>query len=337
MGKWLRYDAAIAKLAGLGGEPIEIDFAPFQAAGALLYDGPWVAERLAAIKDFMAKHEEAMDPTVRAIIAGARGYTAADAFEGHYRLAGLAHEADAQWAHMDVFLLPTAPAQYTVAEVTADPIALNRRLGRYTNFVNLLDTCAVAVPAGFRGNGLSFGVTLVAPAFSDRALGAMAERLHLAGDFGMGAGRDAALPQVLTDATEDWISLFVVGAHLSGMPLNPELRNLGAVLLRPVRTVKSYRLFVLPHTTPPKPGLVRASSHGGPGIECGSIAGEVWSLAPDAFGRFVARIPAPLGIGKVELEDGSWVSGFLCEAHAVEDAVEITAHGGWENYLKNRK
>jgi allophanate hydrolase len=328
------YDAAIARLAGLGGEPIEIDFAPFQTAGALLYDGPWVAERLAAIKDFIAKHEEAMDPTVRTIIAAARGYTAADAFEGQYRLAGLAHQADAQWAHMDFMLLPTAPAQYAVAEVTADPIALNKRLGRYTNFVNLLDTCAVAVPAGFRGNGLAFGVTLVAPAFCDHALGATADRLHRAGNFGMGAAREAALPSGSLSEIDsgDRISLFVVGAHLSGMPLNPELRNLGAVLLRPVRTAKSYRLFVLPHTAPPKPGLLREPSHDGPGI-----AGEVWSLSPDAFGRFVARIPAPLGIGKVELEDGSLVSGFLCEAHAVEDAVEITAHGGWENYLKNRK
>jgi len=328
------YGAAIARLASLGGETIEIDFVPFQEAGALLYEGPWVAERLAAIKEFMAKHEDAMDPAVRSIIAGARRYTAADAFEGQYRLGRLAHEVEAQWARMDVMLLPTAPAQYTVAAVQADPIGLNKRLGRYTNFVNLLDTCAIAVPAGFRGNGLAFGVTLVAPAFCDRALGAIADRLHRAANFGMGAARDAALPPGSSGEVDssDRIALFVVGAHLSGMPLNHELRDRGAVLLRAARTAKSYRLFVLPGMAPPKPGLVRSMAAGGPGI-----AGEVWSLAPDAFGRFVARIPAPLGIGKVELEDGSLVSGFLCEAHAVEGAAEITAHGGWANYLKSGK
>jgi len=174
------YEAAIVRCAALGGEPVEIDFAPFRRAGALLYEGAWIAERLAALKEFIASHENEMDPTVRTIISGARRFSASDAFESQYRLEAARREADAQWARMDVFLLPTAPAHYTVDEVNADPIALNTRLGRYTNFVNLLDCCAIAVPAGFRGNGLPFGVTLIAPAFSDESLAVIADRFQSA-------------------------------------------------------------------------------------------------------------------------------------------------------------
>ena len=184
------YEAAILRLAALGGEPVEIDFAPFREAGALLYEGAWIAERLAAVKEFMASHESEMDPIVRTIISGARRFSAVDAFESQYRLKAARREADAQWARMDVFLLPTAPAHYTVDEINADPIALNARLGRYTNFVNLLDCCAIAVPAGFRGDGLPFGVTLVAPAFADGALAAVADGFHGASSLATGATRE---------------------------------------------------------------------------------------------------------------------------------------------------
>jgi allophanate hydrolase len=310
------YENAIDRFAALGATPVTIDWAPFRDAGALLYGGAWTAERLAAIKDFMAKHEDAMDPAVRAIIAGARTLSAADAFEGQYRLSAYRRAAGAQWARMDVLLLPTAPTQDTVDAVNADPIAMNAKLGRYTNFVNLLDCCAIAVPAGFRANGLPFGVTLVAPAFCDAALADLAARFLGEKPISRAASPDGRIP------------LFVVGAHLSGMPLNRELVALGAGFVRDAKTAARYRLFVLPDTKPAKPGMI--AGHGG-----ASIAGEIWRLPPDAFGRFVAAIPSPLGIGKVRLDDGSEVSGFLCEASAVDGAVEITRFGSWRAYLES--
>lgn len=329
------YDAAIARLAALGGEPVAFDYAPFAATAQLLYDGPWVAERHAAIKGFMEKNEAEMDPTVRGIIAGARAFSAADAFEGQYRLAALKRQTDAQWAGMELMLLPTAPAQYRFDQVSEDPVGRNAHLGRYTNFVNLLDCCAAAIPAGFRPNGLAFGVTLVAPGFADRALARLADRLQRARGFGLGRERSRAMPAsapAVETGPEALVSLFVVGAHLSGMPLNKELTGAGGVLLREARTAADYRLFVLPDTVPLKPGLLRAPGSAGPGIP-----GEVWVLGPEAFGAFVVRIPAPLGIGKVSLEDGTQVSGFLCEAHALEGAKEITAFGGWRHFMENRK
>jgi allophanate hydrolase len=235
---------------------------------------------------------------------------------------------------MDVLLLPTVSGQPKVAQVEADPIGRNAALGRYTNFVNLLDCCAIAVPAGFRSNGLSFGATLIAPAFCDSDLAAIADWLHRAGVFGMGADRAAALPEasrIARTAPDYFIEIFVVGAHLSDMPLNGEVKNLGGVFRREARTAPDYRLFVLPNTQPAKPGLVRAPGTDGPGI-----VGEVWALPPEAFGRFVAAIPAPLGIGKVTLSDGALVSGFLCETHATTNAYEVAELGGWRAYIDRR-
>jgi allophanate hydrolase len=217
-----------------------------------------------------------------------------------------------------------------VDEVDADPIALNRRLGHYTNFVNLLDCAAIAVPAGFRNEGLPFGVTFVAPAFTDAGLAAIADRFHRVEPGGMGAARREPLPvQSIVAATtgQDWVEVFVVGAHLSGMPLNHQLTTIGAVLQRVAKTASDYRLFVLPNAKPPKPGLMRTPGFRGPGVP-----GEVWAVPAQRLGSFVAQIPAPLVIGKVTLEDGAAVSGFLCEAHAVEGATEITAQGGWKAY-----
>ena len=328
------YENAIAQLASLGGKAVEIDYSPFRAAGELLYQGPWTAERLAAIKDFMTDHEDAMDPTVRSIIAGARSLTAVNAFEGQYRLTVARRAADAEWARVDILVLPTAPTQDRVEEVNADPVARNARLGRYTNFVNLLDCCAIAVPAGFRRDGLSFGVSFVASAFSDAGLAVIADAFHRAVQCGMGASRKAPIPQASRIAPphdKDRISIFVVGAHLSGMALNHQLIELGGVFCAAARTAPDYRLYVLPQTNLAKPGLVRMRHARGPGI-----AGEIWTLAPEAFGRFVAGIAAPLGIGKVTLDNGTSVSGFLCESHAVEDAVEITQFGGWRRYIESQ-
>jgi allophanate hydrolase len=328
------YEDAIARLIAIGGQAIIIDYAPFRAVAALLYQGAWAAERLVALKDFMTRHEDAMEPSVRTIIAGARSLNAVDAFEDQYRLAAARRAADVEWARMDFLLLPTAPTQDTVEDVMADPIARNSRLGLYTNFVNLLDCCGIAVPAGFRANGLGFGVTLIGPAFCETALAPMADALHRAGEFGMGNARDAVLPDAsrLKSIQDDTrIDLFVVGAHLSGMPLNHELTKMGASFRGPAQTTPEYRLYVLPGTEPAKPGLVRGANPGA------AIAGEIWSLPADAFGRFVANIPAPLGIGKIALDSGQSVSGFLAEGCAVQGAVDITASGGWRAYIDEEK
>ena len=305
------YEAAIARLVSCGGTAVEFDFAPFRETGALLYGGPWVAERLAAIALFFAERESAMDPTVAAVIGGAKRYDARDAFEGAYALRALERRAAHVWGEIDVMLLPTTPTIFTVKEIAADPIGCNSLLGTYTNFVNLLDYSAIAVPAGFRSTGLPFGVTLVAPTHADRDLLALAERFERAND--------------------DRIELAVAGAHLTGLPLNHQLRELDATFVRACRTAPSYRLYALPDTTPPKPGLVRDPAFAGTGIKV-----EIWSLRPAAFGRFVGALPAPMSIGTVTLEDGSTVAGFSCEPCALTGALEITSFGGWRAYVAQR-
>ncbi len=323
------YDAAIAKAAELGAQIVPIDYAPFREAASLLYDGPWVAERLAAIESFVDAHADQMDPTVRQIISGAQGMTAVDAFNGQYRLLELARKTDAEWACVDILLLPTSPTTHTVADMLADPVRLNGPFGRYTNFVNLMGCAAIAVPCGFDQDGhLPAGVTLIGPGFSDDALAPFADTLHRALGQGMGADRKAALPAARPVVAESGIEVVVVGAHLTGMPLNSQLTGLGGRLKQACRTARDYRLYALVDTVPAKPGLVRDPGFDGPGI-----AVEVWSLPPAGFGTFVSAIPAPLGIGKITLDDGRAVSGFLCEAHALVNAPEITALGGWKAHV----
>lgn len=324
------YDAAIARLQSLGGVPVPFDYAPFREIAALLYDGPWVAERLAAIEAFFSDHAAAMDPSVRAIVESAKGYNAVDAFKGRYAFEALKRRTDTILSGLDVLLLPTSPTTYTVAEMQAEPIARNSHFGRYTNFTNLLGLAAIAIPAGFARDGLPAGVTLHGPASSDEALAPWADALHRALDGGMGLDRSAALPDEsrVPAITETRIPLVVVGAHLTGLALNHQLQDLGATFLRATRTTPDYRLFALPGTVPAKPGLLREPGHAGPGLEV-----EVWGLDPESFGRFAAAIPAPLGIGKITLADGNCASGFLCEAHAVAGAPEITHYGGWRAYL----
>lgn len=325
------YEAAVARAAALGAEIVPFDYAPFRQAAALLYQGPWVAERLAAIKDFFAGHQDAMDPTVRGIIGGASKFSAVDAFEGRYELGRLKQLTLAEWAKVDVLLLPTSPDTQTVEAMRADPVALNSRFGLYTNFANLLDCSAIAVPAGFTPGGLPFGVMLVAPQDCDAALAGFAHKLHEAAGTGSGLDRAKALPQVPAAATER-IEIAVVGAHLTGMPLNPELTGLGGRLVEETRTAPGYRLYALKGTVPPKPGLQRVAGADGAGIVV-----EVWSLPAAGFGAFVAKIPAPLGVGKLTLADGRQVTGFLCEAVALEDATDITAFGGWRAYVASKK
>lgn len=319
------YDAAIDRARALGASILPFDYAPFREAAALLYDGPWVAERLAAVEQFYANNAQDFDPTVGKIIGGARGRTAVEAFNGLYRLNAIRQQVAPVWDAVDVLMLPTAPTTHTVADMLADPVARNSQFGRYTNFANLMGLAAIAVPGGFGPSGLPAGVTLVGPGFSDDALVPFAAAMQAAAACGMGHDRAAVVPPApLADLPEGWLPIAVVGAHLTGMPLNAELTGPGGVLLGETTTAPGYRLFALPDTVPPKPGLIHDPAFAGPGI-----AVEVWALPAAAFGAFVARIPAPLGIGKLTLADGRSVSGFLCESHALTGATEITAHGGW--------
>jgi len=286
------FSAAVARL----GKATEIDFAPFLEVQPLLY-GPWVAERTA--EGFPL---DAMLPVTRQIIESGKRYSAADLFKAQHRL----EELKAQCRFDGVLVVPGAPTIYRIAEVEANPIELNSRLGRYTNFVNLLDLAAITVPAGFRNDGLPFGITLIGAAFSDRSLAALAARFH-------------GEPEISHSAK---LKLAVVGAHLSGMPLNHQLTERGARLVRAARTAPAYRLYALDRL---RPGLVREA--GGASVEV-----EVWEMPRAAFGSFVAEIPPPLGIGTLELEDGERVKGFLCEAYAVREAKDITSFGGWRAY-----
>jgi len=322
------YVAAIARAEALGATIVPFDYAPFREAAALLYEGPWVAERLAAVEGFYVDNAAEFDPTVRQIIGAAGRYSAVDAFNGRYKLEELRAKVAPVWESVDLLLLPTSPTIYTVADMVADPVAKNSHFGRYTNFVNLLGYAAIAVPAGITPDGLPGGVTLIGPAFSDDAMAPFASALHGAAECGMGHDTAAPIPPVPEARVPDgMIPIAVVGAHLTGMPLNSQLTEAGGRFMRETATQNAYRLYALSGTTPPKPGLVRDT-----GDQGAAIAVELWALPEAAFGRFVAAIPAPLGIGKLTLADGSEVSGFLCEGHAIADARDITAFGGWRAY-----
>jgi allophanate hydrolase len=325
------FACGIARLETLGATTHAIDFAPWRAVAAMLYEGAHVAERHAGIRAFFDAHADALDPTVRGIVAGARGYSATDAFVAAAALASIKGALASTWDRIDVLAVPTVPTTYTQASVAADPVELNRRLGTYTNFVNLLDLAAIAVPAGFRADGMPMGITLIGPAGSDLMLAELAQRLHAAAALPAGALGIPLPPPERLAAHADLAQLAVVGAHLTGLPLNRELTARGARLVRRARTAPRYRLYALPGTTPPKPGMIRTADAGGQAIEV-----EVWELPVAAFGAFVAGVPSPLSIGTIELDDGQPVHGFLCEAVATSGAEDISRFGGWRNYLASR-
>jgi allophanate hydrolase len=312
------FDAAVARLESVGGVKVTIDFAPFRGTSDLLYAGTWVAERYAALGEFIDAHIDEVNPIVASIIRGGAQRSAVETYSCAYRLKELERLAAHEWALMDVLLLPTTGTIYTHEEIAADPIALNFSLGLYTHFVNLMDLAAVAVPAGFRPSGLPFGVSLIGPAFSDRALLAVANR------FVEGAS-------VPSDVAPGCVLVGVVGAHLLGQPLNYQLADRGARFVRSSRTADNYRLFALPGTVPPKPGLLRDPAFAGDGIEI-----EIWAVPEREFGSFVAMVPPPLTIGNVTLEDGLSVKGFLCESAGLRGADDITRFGGWINYMQAR-
>jgi len=319
------YEQAIERLRGCGGEPVEFDYTPFAQAAALLYAGPWVAERAWALGEFFTRPEANIHPVVREIIAGASKYDAVATFDAQYRLQALAQTTREVWKKLDVLLLPTTGTTYRIDEVLADPIRLNSNLGYYTNFLNLLDLAGLALPAGFRaGNGLPFGITLVGPAFSDDALLSLGARYHRALGGNAGVTKTLAADQPLPREKNEGVLLAVVGAHLRGQPLNHQLTSRRARFIKKTRTSPHYRLYALANTQPPKPGLRRVAEILPQGIEI-----EVWQLDHAAFGSFVAEIPPPLGIGTLELEDGGSVKGFLCEPIGLDDAHDITQFGGW--------
>jgi allophanate hydrolase len=311
----IAYEADLARLAGLGGRIVEVDFTPFFEVARLLYEGPWVAERYHAVRAIIGKNPDALYPVTRAIISGASKFSAVDAFDALYRFGELRRAVAPVLDSIDVLAVPSIPTIYTVEQVLADPVRLNSNLGTYTNFVNLLDLAAFSIPAGKRQDGLPSSLTLIGKAGSDALLAGIASLVETG---------EAARPTVPSQAVE----LAVVGAHLSGMPLNHELTSRNAGFIEAAATTADYRLYALAGTVPPKPGLLRVPD--GTGEE---IAVEVWSMSHEAFGSFVAGIPAPLGIGTLRLNSGRTVQGFLVEAEAVRGARDISAYKSWRAFI----
>ena len=303
-------------LERIGGEQVEIDLAPLSEAARLLYDGPWLAERSAALGPLLARDRQAVHPTVRTIVEAGFGFSAVDTFAAQYRLAELTRIAEAMWEQIDVLALPTAPTSYRSAEMLAAPIALNAHLGAYTNFVNLLDMAAIACPTGTYTNGVGFGVTLIGPVATDRALLDAAQAL-----FAM-----PEPPPLDLEGRMETVKLAVVGAHLADMPLHWQLTSRDARLVATTQTAPCYRLYAMADSVPPKPALVHSP-------DGAAIAVEVYELDVAAFGSFVAEVPAPLAIGSVTLADGSTVKGFVAEPRAILGARDITRLGGWRAFI----
>jgi len=328
------YEAAIARFAGLGAAIVEIDMEPFYETARLLYEGPWVAERYIAARSLIASAPDSMHPVTRDImLAGARP-SAVDAFEAFYRLEGLRRMRDHVFAAIDALLLPTVPTVYTIDEVLADPIGLNSRLGTYTNFVNLLDQCGLALPAALHADGTPFGITLLGPAGHDAMLASIGRVFHADTGLALGALARPQPPLAALSAlpAAGEIAIAVVGAHLGGMPLNGELKSLGARLLEATLTAADYKLYALAQTQPAKPGLLRVQKGAGTAIEI-----EIWALPAEHYGRFVAAVPSPMSIGTIRLADGRTVQGFLVESEALAGARDISSFGGWRAFLAAQK
>jgi allophanate hydrolase len=333
---------AVATAEAMGHTLVPIDFEPLHSVANLLYSGPWVAERHSVVQTLLDSNPAALDAVVARVVARATSFTATDTFRAQYLLRAAQRDTAALWQQVDVLMVPTTPTHPTHAEVDADPVAVNAHMGTYTNFVNLLGWCALALPAGFAvgwaagqvTKALPFGVTFIAPGAADAALARFGLMWEAQLKLPLGATGRMPAPAVRSSAwqaSEPSMSIAVVGAHLSGMPLNSQLTQRGARLRVATQTAPRYQLFALPNTTPPKPGLQRAAvDHAGASIDV-----EVWDMPTHAVGSFLALIPPPLGLGSVELIDGRWVHGFICEAHALVGAREVTAFGGWRNYIKS--
>lgn len=319
------FSEAVERLESLGGRARRIDFAPFKEVASLLYEGPWVAERTAAVGRFITGHRKECDPVVADIVLSGANKKAVEAFESFYRLEELRRVVSTLMADIDVLVVPSAPTTYRVDELAKEPVKLNSRLGTYTNFMNLLDMSGIAVPAGIGANGLPFGITLAGPAFGEVRLVELARRFGTALNLAPGA---PALNQKIEDATS--IEVVVVGAHMSGLPLNHELTSRGAIFLERTKTQSCYRFYALAGGPPFRPGLVRVDEGGG------AIEVEIWRMPRVQFGGFMAGIPSPLGIGTLEIAGGRQVKGFICEPSGLTGAEDITALGGWRAYMAQK-
>ena len=326
------YGEALARWKALGATFVEFDLEPLYETARLLYEGPWVAERYLVIRNLLASSPDAIHPITREITAAGARLTAADTFAALYRLQALRRIAERAFANIDALVLPTAPTAYSTAQVLANPVELNSRLGTYTNFVNLLDLCGLALPAAIRPDGIPFGITLLAPAGHDAQLASIGRVFHADTNLTMGA-KNLPQPPLATlpaGVNGDEIAIAVVGAHLSGMALNGELKALGGRLLEATATAPDYKLYALA-TTPPKPGMLRVAQGAGCSIEL-----ELWALSAAAFGKFVAAIPPPLSIGTVRLADGRGVKGFIVEPVDVGGARDISAFGSWRGFMAEK-
>ena len=323
------YGEALARWTSLGATLVEFDLEPFYETARLLYEGPWVAERYLVIRNLLASSPDSIHPVTREITAAGARLTAADTFAALYRLQALRRVAERTFGNIDALVLPTTPTTYSTAQVLANPIEFNSRLGTYTNFVNLLDLCALALPAAIRPDGIPFGITLLAPAGHDAQLASIGRVFHANTKLKIGS-KGLTPPPLAAPSSQvsgDEIAIAVVGAHLSGMVLNGELQTLGGRLLEEATTAPDYKLYAL-DTTPPKPGMLRVEPGAGASIKL-----ELWALSAAAFGKFVAAIPPPLSIGTIRLADGRGIKGFLVEPTAINGARDISAFRGWRAYM----
>ena len=318
------YEAALEKWRAFGAELVEIDFSPFADLAAQLYQGSWVAERTIAVGEM---DPDKMDPVVRGIVEGGHKYSACEAYHAEYIRAELSRQISLILADFDALLVPTSPTIRRISEMAEEPVLYNSQFGTYTNFTNLADLCALALPAGMREDGLPAGVTLIAPAWHDHALAELGKRWQQAQALPLGATGKPCPGAQQTIQAPGSVRVAVVGAHLTGMPLNFQLTSRNAVLVEQTLTRPDYRLYALPGTVPPKPGLARVAQDGA------QIIVELWDIPLARFGEFVAEIPPPLGIGNLQLADGRWVKGFICEPAALADARDITAFGGWRAFI----
>lgn len=317
-------------LQAMGGEPVAIDFAPFLEAARLLYEGPWVAERYSVAGELIEQDADAVLPVIRAVLEKAPGTTAVQLFRAQYRLQQLKAICDRIMAEVDCVVTPAYPRPVTLAELRAEPVKRNSELGYYTNFMNMLDYAAVAVPAAVMHNGLPWGVTLFGRVFTDQYLLSLADALQRHHRSALIGGNAITAPVPSNPARNDKSRVVVCGAHLDGLPLNGQLRQRGGKLLQATRSAPNYKLYALAGGPPLRPGMVRVDQGGG------AIEVEVWELPSRELGSFLAGIPAPLGLGKVQLADGSWETGFICEPCGLAEAIDITDYGGWKAYLNRR-
>ena len=324
------FAATIEHFKAIGGEPVEIDFSPFLEAARLLYEGPWVAERYSVAGELIEQQPDAVLPVIKAVLEKAPGTTAVQLFRAQYRLQQLKAICDRIMAEVDCVLTPAYPRPVTLDELHAEPVKRNSDLGYYTNFMNMLDYAAVAVPAGTMQNGLPWGVTLFGRVFTDQYLLSLADALQRQTGLTLIGGNALSAPAPQNPARNDRAKVVVCGAHLNGLPLNWQLRQRGGRLIEATSSSPNYKLYALAGGPPLRPGMLRVATGGA------AIAVEVWEIPSAELGSFLTGIPAPLGLGKVELADGRWESGFICDAYGLDGAEDITRFGGWKAWLAQR-